>query len=57
MTDATQKPDDAKNGGHMMDEPDIGSGERTPAQKETDEQIRNIPSRTPPPAPDNGGKA
>jgi hypothetical protein len=27
----------------MMNEDDIGSGEKTPAQKETEEMIRQIP--------------
>ena len=27
----------------MLDEADIGSGEKTPAQKETEEMIRQIP--------------
>lgn len=37
-----------QNGTHLMDEPDIGSGDKTPAERETDEQIRQIPAR---PAP------
>ena len=35
--------DDAAGGDHMLNEADIGSGERTPAQKETDEEIKSIP--------------
>jgi len=35
-------PDDSEKGGHMMNEPDIGSGEKTPGEQETDEQIRQI---------------
>lgn len=35
--------DHAADGGHMLDEADIGSGERTPAQRETDEAIKSIP--------------
>jgi len=35
-------PDDAEKGGHMMNEPDIGSGEKTPGEQETEEQIRQI---------------
>ena len=27
----------------MLDEADIGSGERTPAQRDTDEDIKSIP--------------
>ena len=40
----------AAEGGHMLDEADIGSGERTPAQRETDEAIKSIP-----PLPQDGG--
>lgn len=36
----------------MLDEADIGSGEKTPAQKETEEIIRQIP-----PLPGSGGDA
>ncbi|SEO00979.1 hypothetical protein SAMN05428959_104163 [Duganella sp. CF517] len=36
-------------GGHMLDEADIGSGERSPGQRETDEAIKSIP-----PLPDDG---
>ena len=39
-------PDPAK-GGHIHDEADIGSGEKTPAEKETDELIRQIPTLPP----------
>ena len=28
----------------LMDEPDIGSGEKTPGQQETEEIIRQVPS-------------
>ena len=42
-----------QDGTHMMDEPDIGSGGKTPAERDTDEQIKTIP-----PVPANGaGKA
>ena len=44
--------DDSENGGHMINEPDIGSGEKSPGEKETDEQIRQIPQRTPEPPAD-----
>lgn len=48
---ATQKPDssadDSEKGGHLLNEPDIGSGEKSPGEKETDEQIRQIPPNTP----------
>ena len=30
-------------GGHLLDEPDIGSGEKTPGERDTEEQIRRIP--------------
>lgn len=51
-TDQTQdhkqdgKQDDSEKGGHMLNEPDIGSGEKSPGEKETEEQIRQIPQRT-----------
>lgn len=50
--DSTQdgKQDDAEKGGHMMNEPDIGSGEKSPGERETEEQIRQIPQRTPEPS-------
>lgn len=41
--------DDSEKGGHMLNEPDIGSGEKSPGEKETEEQIRQIPQRTPAP--------
>jgi hypothetical protein len=47
-----QPPDDAEKGGHMMNEDDIGSGEKSPGEQETDEQIRQIPQRTPEPPKD-----
>ncbi|AXA91531.1 hypothetical protein [Massilia sp. YMA4] len=37
-----QQPDPSEKGRHMMNEPDIGSGEKTPGERETDEQIRQI---------------
>jgi hypothetical protein len=36
-------PNDPKTARPMLDEADIGSGEKTPAQKETEEMIRQIP--------------
>lgn len=33
-----------------MDEPDIGSGEKTPGERETEEHIRQVP-----PLPDKDG--
>ncbi|HEU5436817.1 MAG TPA: hypothetical protein VFU95_10400 [Telluria sp.] len=40
MTDTTKDP---KASPPMLDEADIGSGEKTPAQKETEDMIRQIP--------------
>lgn len=34
---------DPKHSRHMSDEADIGSGEKTPAQYDTEELIRQIP--------------
>lgn len=49
MNQATQpKPGngDAERGaGHMTEEADIGSGEKTPAERETDEQIKTVPAK------------
>jgi hypothetical protein len=39
----------------MLDEADIGSGEKTPAQHETDEMIRQIPPLPPSGGPAGGG--
>jgi hypothetical protein len=39
-------------GGHLLDEPDIGSGEKTPGERDTEEQIRRIP-----PLPKSGAGA
>ncbi|GGC02132.1 hypothetical protein [Pseudoduganella buxea] len=48
------QPDESEKGRHMINEPDIGSGEKTPGERETEEQIRQIspnrqsdPSREP----------
>ena len=45
MSDTINKPagNDASTSKPMIDEADIGSGEKTPGQKETDEMIRQIP--------------
>jgi hypothetical protein len=32
-----------EKGSHFIEEADIGSGEKTPGERETDEQIRQIP--------------
>lgn len=52
----TTSTNDPKSVRPMLDEADIGSGEKTPAQKETEELIRQIP---PLPASDKpaGGNA
>lgn len=38
-----RRPQQGQHGRHMMDEPDIGSGEKTPAEQETEEHIKSIP--------------
>jgi hypothetical protein len=38
-----QKHDPGVKGGPILHEADIGSGERTPAQHETDQMIKEIP--------------
>ena len=43
-------PDQPNTAPPMQDEDDIGSGEKTPAEKETEELIRQIPP-LPPAAP------
>ena len=48
MPNPNQKTDPAARGRPYMEECDIGSGEKTPAQLETEEMIRQIP---PLPAP------
>lgn len=40
-----------EKGQHFIDEADIGSGEKTPGEQETEEQIRQIP-----PLPERGVK-
>jgi hypothetical protein len=49
MNQATQpKPgngDPARGAEHMTEEADIGSGEKTPAERETDEQIKTVPPK------------
>jgi hypothetical protein len=40
---ALASPNDPKTTRPLLDEADIGSGEKTPAQKETEELIRQIP--------------
>lgn len=45
MTDQKSKPDPENKGRAVLDEADVGSGERSPGQDETDEMIRQIPQR------------
>jgi hypothetical protein len=50
MNTSTPKPDPGAKGPPMMHEGDIGSGEITPGQHETNEMIKEIP-----PLPRRGG--
>jgi hypothetical protein len=43
MNTSIPKPDPAAKGSGMLHESDIGSGERSPAQQETDQMIKEIP--------------
>jgi hypothetical protein len=43
MNSSIPKPDPAAKGAGMLHEADIGSGERSPAQQETDQMIKEIP--------------
>ena len=43
MNDPTPNIDPKNKGRTMYDEADIGSGERSPGQHETEEMIRDIP--------------
>jgi hypothetical protein len=43
MNTSTPKPDPGAKGPPMMHEGDIGSGEITPGQQETNEMIKQIP--------------
>jgi hypothetical protein len=47
MTASKHPIDPAASGRALMDEGDIGSGEKTPAQRETDEMIKEIPPLPP----------
>lgn len=53
MQTQSQQPGKAspRNGSHLMDEADIGSGEQTPGERDTEEMIRQIP-----PLPDSNAK-
>lgn len=43
MSQPKPPTDPAANGGAVLHEPDIGSGEKTPAELETEEMIKEIP--------------
>lgn len=43
MNDPTRKPDPAAKGPNVYYEADIGSGEKSPGELETEEMIREIP--------------
>jgi hypothetical protein len=43
----TPGPTDPATAPPLLDEADIGSGEKTPGQKETDELIRKVPPKPP----------
>jgi len=45
MRTSDHKPDPAAKGSGMLHEADVGSGERTPGQQETDQMIKEIPPR------------
>lgn len=47
MNDPTPNLDPKNKGRAMYDEADIGSGERSPGQHETEELIRGIPALPP----------
>ncbi|MDB5749147.1 MAG: hypothetical protein JWP72_3995 [Massilia sp.] len=47
MTQSKHPTDPAASGRAFMDEGDIGSGEKTPAQQETEEMIKEIPPLQP----------
>ena len=43
MSQPKEPIDPAAKGGAILHEPDIGSGEKTPAELETEEMIKEIP--------------
>lgn len=53
MHPSRKNTDPAASGRAFMDEGDIGSGEKTPGQKETEEMIKEIPPLQPGSAQDN----
>ena len=52
MSNPRQSSDPAAKGGVILHEDDIGSGEKTPGEQETEEMIRQIP-----PLPQRGRQA
>lgn len=56
MTQSKHPADPAASGRAFLDEGDIGSGEKTPAQKETEEMIKEIPPLQPGSARDHQRK-
>jgi hypothetical protein len=55
MNQPRPKIDPAAKGRPILDEADIGSGEKTPAQHETDEMIKQIPPLPPSGTPADSG--
>ena len=53
----TTRPNDPRTVRPLLDEADIGSGEKTPAQQETEEMIRQIPPLPPARQPAGGDDA
>lgn len=47
MNTSVPKPDPGAKGRSILHEADIGSGERSPAQQETDQMIKEIPALPP----------
>lgn len=52
MSNATRQVDPAAKGPNVLHEADIGSGEKSPGELETEEMIRQIP-----PLPPSGSQA
>lgn len=51
MNNPTRQVDPAAKGPNVLHEADIGSGEKSPAELETEQMIKEIP-----PLPSSGGK-
>jgi hypothetical protein len=51
------RPNEPQSVRPLLDEADIGSGEKTPAQKETEEIIRQIPPLPASESPASGGNS